>query len=164
MKMCRASEELNPALLLSRLHLDQNNAHGKHDFGSVQERTGIKRPLRRIERPLQHSIQKNLKDPQNSFKRTLLRHFVWEIAKAPATNITLPLWPVHHSGQFEVMLPLVPDSKSVCALLSKRKTKASFRPGSYCDQYRITYEYKSFNFNFFFSNGVFLLFYSSLVE
>jgi hypothetical protein len=33
-------------------------------------RTGIKRPL-------QHSIQKNLKGPQNSFKRPLLRHFVW---------------------------------------------------------------------------------------
>jgi hypothetical protein len=34
--------------------------------------------------------------PQNSFKRPLLRHFVCEIVKAPATSIALLLWPVRH--------------------------------------------------------------------
>jgi hypothetical protein len=34
------------------------------------------------------------KAAQNSFKRPLLRHFLWEIIKAPATSIAFPLWPV----------------------------------------------------------------------
>jgi hypothetical protein len=41
---------------------------------------------------LQHT--KNPKTPQNSFKSFFFRHFVWDIVKAPATSIALPLWPV----------------------------------------------------------------------
>jgi hypothetical protein len=37
---------------------------------------------------------KNPKGYQNSFKRPLFGHFVWEIVKAPATSILLLLWPV----------------------------------------------------------------------
>jgi hypothetical protein len=36
---------------------------------------------------------KKFKGPQNSTKRLVLWHFVWEIMKAPATNVALLLWP-----------------------------------------------------------------------
>jgi hypothetical protein len=58
-----------------------------------QGRIRIKKPLRRIKRPLRNSIQKNPKGPWNSLKKPLFRHFVWENLEAPATSIALLLWP-----------------------------------------------------------------------
>jgi hypothetical protein len=59
----------------------------QHGFCLGQSRTGIKRPLR-------PSIRKSSKGPQNFSKRPLFWHFVWEIVKAPMTNVALFLWPV----------------------------------------------------------------------
>jgi hypothetical protein len=62
----------------------------------LQRWTGIKRPLR-------HSIQKNRKGPQNFSKRLFFWHFVWEIEKATATKVSLPLWlvrPCFHYSLF----------------------------------------------------------------
>jgi hypothetical protein len=47
-----------------------------------------------IKRPLWHSIQKNPKGPQKYSKRPLGWHFVWEIVRTTATQLSLPLWPV----------------------------------------------------------------------
>jgi hypothetical protein len=43
-------------------------------------------------RPLRYSIEKNPKGLQNSTKSPI--HFLWEIVKAPATKVSLPLWQV----------------------------------------------------------------------
>jgi hypothetical protein len=56
-------------------------------YNLKQGRTGIKRPLRRIKRPLRHSIQKNPKGPRNSLKGPFLDILYGRMnVEAPATS------------------------------------------------------------------------------
>jgi hypothetical protein len=50
-------------------------------YTKTQERTGIKRPLRRIKRPLKHSIQKKPKGPEVSLKGPFLDILYWRLQK-----------------------------------------------------------------------------------